>query len=164
VTDVRALEWRVAFVHERLLSRRDRREYLDRELYWSLLGGAARTPTWELVFTRLSARHPPIATRAVKFSPAVQRRLGVKSRAARLPPALERRVAALARTSWHALGLSGYARVDLRLTSRGRLAVLEANPNPELARGEDLADAARAAGIEYPALIQYLLHLASKGT
>jgi D-alanine-D-alanine ligase len=96
----------------------------------------------------------------VKFSAAVQRRLGVRSRAARLPPALERRVVATARATWRALGLSGYARIDLRLTSTGRLAVLEANPNPELARGEDFADAARAAGLPYPALVQCLLALA----
>src|SRR5262249_29583622 len=140
-------------------------EYLDgRELYSAVLGGARPRvlPTWELVFTRLAARHPPIATRAVKFSPAVQRRLGVKSRAACLAPQLERRVAALARTSWHALGLSGYARIDLRLTPGGRLAVLEANPNPELARGEDFADAARAARIPYPELVQRLLELARR--
>jgi len=117
-------------------------------------------PTWELVFARLARGAPRIATRAVKFSPSIQRRLGVASRAARLAPALERRVARTARATWHALGLSGYARVDLRLTPAGRLAVLEANPNPELARGEDFADAARAAGIAYSELVRRLLELA----
>jgi D-alanine-D-alanine ligase len=165
VTGDRALAARVAFVHERLDTDAIAEEYLDgRELYSAVLGGERPRvlPTWEMVFKRLSARHPPIATRAVKFSPAVQRRLGVANRAARLAPALERRVAALARATWHALGLSGYARVDLRLTPDGRLAVLEANPNPELARGEDLADAARAAGLAYPALIHEILRLAGR--
>ncbi|NOT29810.1 MAG: D-alanine--D-alanine ligase, partial [Planctomycetes bacterium] len=55
--------------------------------------------------------------------------------------------------------LSGYARIDLRLTPAGRLSVLESNPNPELARGEDFAEAARAAGLGYPRLIQRLLGL-----
>ena len=165
VTSERALRERVAFVHERLATDAIAEEYLDgRELYSAVLGGARPRvlPTWEMVFKRLPAGHPPIATRAVKFSPAVQRRLGVVNRAARLAPALERRVAGLARASWHALGLSGYARIDLRLTKEGRLAVLEANPNPELARGEDLADAARAAGVEYPALIRELLRIATR--
>jgi D-alanine-D-alanine ligase len=158
-----ALARRVAFVHERLATDAIAEEYLaGRELYSAVLGGARPRvlPTWELVFTRLSARHPPIATRAVKFSPAAQRRLGVRNRAARLAPALERRVAELARSTWHALGLSGYARIDMRLTPSGRLAVLEANPNPELARGEDFADAAQAAELAYPDLIQRLLDLA----
>jgi len=165
VTGERALAARVAFVHDRLETDAIAEEYLDgRELYSAVLGGARACvlPTWELVFTRLPARHPPIATRAVKFTPAVQRRLGVKNRAARLLPTLERRVARLTRATWHALGLSGYARIDLRLTPNGRLAVLEANPNPELARGEDFADAACAAGIGYPALIQELLRLARR--
>jgi len=165
VTSERALRERVAFVHEHLATDAIVEEYLEgRELYSAVLGGARPRvlPTWEMVFTRLPARHPPIATRAVKFSPAVQRRLGVRNRAARLAPALERRVAALARATWHALGLSGYARVDLRLTPGGRLAVLEANPNPELARGEDLADAARAAGVAYPDLIREILRIAGR--
>jgi len=163
VKDERALARRVRFVHERLGTDALAEEFLDgRELYSALLGGARPRvlPTWELAFTRRPRTHPAIATRAVKFSPAAQRRLGVVNRSARLPAALERRVAAVARATWRALGLSGYARIDLRLTPRGRLAVLEANPNPELARGEDFADAAAAAGLAYPALIQRLLELA----
>jgi D-alanine-D-alanine ligase len=163
VRDPRALARRVAFVHERLGTDAIAEEYLDgRELYSAVLDGPRPRvlPTWELVLARRPRTQPLIATRAVKFSAAVQRRLGVRSRAARLPPALERRVVATARATWRALGLSGYARIDLRLTSTGRLAVLEANPNPELARGEDFADAARAAGLPYPALVQCLLALA----
>lgn len=165
VRDERALARRVAFVHERLGTDAIAEEYLDgRELYSALFGGARPhvLPTWELVFTRLPRGVARIATRAVKFSPAAQRRLGVRSRAARLGAAQERRVAEVARRTWRALGLSGYARVDLRLTAAGRLAVLEANPNPELARGEDFADAAHAAGLAYPALIQRLVQLARR--
>jgi D-alanine-D-alanine ligase len=164
VTNERALSHRVAFVHARLGTDAIAEEYLEgRELYSAVLGGARPEvlPTWELVFRRGPAR-PLIATRAVKFSPALQRRLGVTNRAAVLAPALERRVAALARTTWRALGLAGYARIDLRLTPAGRLSVLEANPNPELARGEDLAEAARAAGLGYEELVQRILGLASR--
>jgi D-alanine-D-alanine ligase len=45
----------------------------------------------------------------------------------------------------------------LRLTSEGRIYVLEANPNPDLKRKEDFADSAAAAGLEYPALLQRIL-------
>jgi D-alanine-D-alanine ligase len=165
VRDARALARRVAFVHERLGTDAIAEEFVaGRELYSAVLGGPRPRvlPTWELVLARRPRAQPLIATRAVKFSPAVQRRLGVRSRAARLPQVLEQRVAATARATWRALGLSGYARIDLRLTPAGRLAVLEANPNPELARGEDLADAAAAAGLTYSALIQRLLTLANR--
>jgi D-alanine-D-alanine ligase len=165
VTSERALARRVAFVHAKLGTDAIAEEYLEgRELYSAVLGGArARVlPTWELVFARRARAHPLIATRAVKFSPRVQRRLGVRSRAARLAPDLEARVHRAARATWDALGLSGYARIDLRLSPAGRLAVLEANPNPEIARGEDFAAAAEAAGIAYPELLQRLLDLARR--
>jgi D-alanine-D-alanine ligase len=50
----------------------------------------------------------------------------------------------------------------MRLTPAGRIVVLEANPNPELARGEDLAEAALAAGLAYPALVQSIVAIARR--
>jgi D-alanine-D-alanine ligase len=168
VTSERALAQRVAFVHARLGTDALVEEYLaGRELYSAVIEARPRPrvfPTWELAFRRLPARHPAIATRAVKFSPATQRRLGVVNRAARLAPELERAVARLARTAWDALDLSGYARIDLRLGPGGRLSVLEVNPNPELARGEDFADSARAARLPYPELIGTIVALARRRT
>ncbi|MEQ1891328.1 MAG: D-alanine--D-alanine ligase, partial [Planctomycetota bacterium] len=161
VTGEQALARAVRRIHEKVESDAIVEEYLDgRELYSAVLGGPKPRvfPTWELVF-RHPGSHPRIATRAVKFSPPLQRRLGIVNRAARLPAALERRVHALARATWDALSLTGYARIDLRLTPTGRLAVLEANPNPELARGEDFADAARAAGVEYEELVAGIVQL-----
>jgi len=38
--------------------------------------------------------------------------------------------------------LSGYARIDLRLDDAGNVWVLEANPNPQIAKGEDFAASA----------------------
>lgn len=162
VTGEQALARAVRRIHEQVESDAIVEEYLEgRELYSAVLGGPKPRvfPTWELVFKHPGS-HPRIATRAVKFSPPLQRRLGVVNRAARLPAALERRVHEIARATWDALDLSGYARIDLRLTPTGRLAVLEANPNPELARGEDFADAARAARCAHPELIAALLRLA----
>ena len=55
------------------------------------------------------------------------------------------------------LELSGYARIDLRLDAEGRVYVLEANPNPQIARGEDFAQSAQVSGLPYPALLQRIL-------
>jgi D-alanine-D-alanine ligase len=55
--------------------------------------------------------------------------------------------------------MSGYARMDFRVTADGRIYVLEANPNPNLSYGEDLAESAHAVGIEYDQLIQRILNL-----
>ena len=37
--------------------------------------------------------------------------------------------------------------------------VLEANPNPQLAYGEDFAESAERAGIDYPDLLQRIVNL-----
>jgi D-alanine-D-alanine ligase len=55
------------------------------------------------------------------------------------------------------LQLSGYARIDLRLDPEGRVFVLEANPNPQIAKAEDFAESAAAAGVTYSALLQRIL-------
>ena len=46
--------------------------------------------------------------------------------------------------------LTGYARIDLRLDAEGRVYVLEANPNPQLAYGEDFAESAERSGLKLP--------------
>jgi hypothetical protein len=45
-----------------------------------------------------------------------------------------------------ALDLNGYARVDLRVDEDERIYVLEANPNPNMAYGEDFTESAEASG------------------
>ena len=67
--------------------------------------------------------------------------------------------ARLCKRIYKALYMNGYARMDLRMTAEGRVYVLEANPNPNLSYGEDLAESAHAAGIKYEELIQKILNL-----
>ena len=76
-----------------------------------------------------------------------------------LPAGLLARVQHLCKRAYRILQLSGCARVDLRLDAQGGVYVLEANPNPQLARDEDFAESAAHAGIAYDVLIQRLLGL-----
>jgi D-alanine-D-alanine ligase len=69
----------------------------------------------------------------------------------------------LCRRVYRTLELSGYARIDLRLDAEGKLYVLEANPNPQIADDEDFADSAKHTGLTYRALIQRLVNLALEG-
>jgi D-alanine-D-alanine ligase len=116
VEDERALEERVAFVHESLGRDALVEQYIPgRELTVSLLGHArARVlPAWELELSKLPEGAPNVATRAVKFDPGTQKRLGVLSRRAELERATEAAIARAARAAHRLLGLSGYARIDL---------------------------------------------------
>ncbi|HEU4749317.1 MAG TPA: D-alanine--D-alanine ligase, partial [Gemmatimonadaceae bacterium] len=61
---------------------------------------------------------------------------------------------------YQALDLHDYARIDMRLRPDGRVAVIEANPNPWLASKAEFALAARKAGRTYTQLIEEIIDLA----
>ena len=60
---------------------------------------------------------------------------------------------------YRALDLNGYARIDLRMDEEERVYVLEANPNPNLAYGEDFAESGEVAGISYERLLERIVTL-----
>jgi D-alanine-D-alanine ligase len=164
VRDPARLRERVAFVHRRLGTDAIAEEYVDgRELTVGVIGGArpAALPIRELAFSRLPARSARIATARAKFDDAYRRRAGIRSGPARgLAAAREAEIRRLATRAWRALGLSGYARLDLRLGADGRPRVIEVNATPDVAAGEDFAASAAAAGIPYPRLLERILRLA----
>jgi D-alanine-D-alanine ligase len=55
--------------------------------------------------------------------------------------------------------LGGYARIDFRLTADGIPYFIEANPNPEIAKSQEFATAAREDGLDYPNLLHRILAL-----
>jgi D-alanine-D-alanine ligase len=58
------------------------------------------------------------------------------------------------------LELRDYARIDMRLRPDGRVAVIEANPNPWLQSRAEFAMAARKAGRTYTQLVGEIAELA----
>ena len=131
-----------------------------RELYVGILGNQRLEtfPIWELLFANVDDEVPLIATAKVKWDFAYQKKLGVKTQEAKdLPAAVQQKITRLCTRTYRALNLTGYARIDLRLTPEGDIFVLEANPNPQLAYGEDFAESAEAAGLSYEALLQRIV-------
>ncbi|MEZ5965619.1 MAG: ATP-grasp domain-containing protein [Planctomycetota bacterium] len=157
------LEERVRFMHERIGTDAIAEEYVEgRELYVGVLGSERlRTlPVWEMTFNRWPDGAPRIATERVKWSKAYQDERGIRTGPALdLDPATQRRISRVARHVYRALELSAYARIDLRLGPDGTVWVIEANGTPDLARDEDFAASAAAAGIDYSELIQRILNL-----
>lgn len=101
-----------------------------------------------------------IATERVKWSRKYQDKYGIKSGEAKdLPEGMARRIQNHAKRIYRVLNLSGYARIDLRLDPTGKVYVLEANPNPEIASGDDFADSAEKASVPYKALLQRIINL-----
>jgi D-alanine-D-alanine ligase len=165
VNDAKQLAERVAFVHESSGSDALVEQYVSgRELTISVLGNERLTtfPVWELYFDELPEGTLPIATAKVKWDVAYQKKLGIRTgRADPMSDETARRVAHLARRVYRVLGLSGYARLDLRMTDEGRIYVIEANATPDITYDEDFAESAEAAGIPYPKLLERILRLAA---
>jgi D-alanine-D-alanine ligase len=163
VGDLGHLRDRVAFIHDQVGSDALVEEYIDgREVYVGVLGNdrLTRYPPWELSFGSLPDGQAPIATRKIKWDKRYQQKHGIATRAANdLDAAVVTRLDQLARRIYRALGLSGYARMDFRVRPDGSAVVLEANANPNLAQGEDLAQSALAAGTGYDELLTRILQL-----
>jgi D-alanine-D-alanine ligase len=163
VDDLRGLRERVQFIHDEVQSDALVEEYIDgREIYVGVLGNTRLTtlPPWELDFGTLATERARIATRKVKWDRHYQARHGIKTARARdLSRTLHDTLRRLAKRTYRALYMNGYARLDFRLRSDGRLYLLEANANPNLSKGEDLADSAAAAGIGYSALVNRIVQL-----
>jgi D-alanine-D-alanine ligase len=163
VHDEEHLRERAAFVHRRLSTDAIAEQYIPgRELTIGVLGNERLEtfPVWEMIFEKLPEGSEPIATARVKWDLAYQSRVGIQTGpAADLPAGLGEQIAHLAKRTYRALGLTGYARIDLRLAEDGRAYVIEANPNPDLRRDEDFAVSAAATGLDYPSLLQRILSL-----
>jgi D-alanine-D-alanine ligase len=161
VEDEAKLKERVHFIHRSVGTDAIAERYVEgRELYVGVLGNLKLQvfPVWELEFRKMGEDSWRIATERVKWSDAYQKRHGITSDlAADLSEDLQHRIQSLCKRVYRTLDLSGYARIDLRLDPQGRVYVLEANPNPQLAYGEDLAESAEHAGVTYEALLQRII-------
>jgi D-alanine-D-alanine ligase len=163
VRDDEKFRERVEFVHRQVGTDAIAEEYIEgRELYVGMVGNARLTtfPVWELLFTKMPPDMPRIATGSVKWNVEYQKRWGVETRAATdLPDGAELRIRQLCKRAYRILGLTGYARMDLRMTEAGDVYLLEANPNPQIGYGEDFAESAEVGGLDYGPLLQRIMNL-----
>lgn len=163
VENAEQLKERVALIHDKLQGDAIAEQYIDgRELYVTVLGNNQLKvlPIRELAFHDTSEGRPRLATYKVKWDPKYRSRWGIDYRfATDLPNGMTERVAGLCKRIYRILDMSGYGRIDLRMTPEGKLYVLEANPNPGIARDEDSTLSAKKAGIGYKEFIQTILQL-----
>jgi len=156
------LNKRVQFIHDTIMTPAIVEEFIDgRELYVGVLGNdrLQTFPVWEMSFSKMPDNNWRIATERVKWSVKYQKKHGIDTAVATLPDDLSAKVQHLAKRVYRALDLSGYARIDLRMKADGQLFVIEANPNPQLAHGEDFAESAQRAGVTYAKLIERIIGL-----
>ncbi len=153
---------RVQFIHDTIMTPAIVEEFIDgRELYVGVMGNERLQvfPVWEMSFSKMPDNNWRIATERVKWSVKYQKKHGIDTTVAGLSDEMSAKVQHLAKRVYRALDLSGYARIDLRMKTDGQLYVIEANPNPQLAQGEDFAESAKRAGVSYAKLIERIIGL-----
>jgi D-alanine-D-alanine ligase len=165
VHDDEKLKERVEFINRTTNSTALAEQFIEgREIYVGVMGNDRVTalPAWEFVMTKKVDGAPLIASGRAKWDPEYQRQMGLKTGPARLSKKMQAKLADLSKEIYRLLGMSGYARLDYRVTEDGDAYLLEANPNPQIAKDEDFALSAKHVGIDYPALIEQLIHFGMK--
>lgn len=158
-----ALTERVRFIHDGWQQAAIAEEYVEgRELYVGVLGNKKLTvlPVRECFFNSDAVGGPQMATYRVKFNAEYRKKWNITFGFAELEPATLKAVERICKRVYRVLQIRDYGRIDLRLTPDNKLVILEANPNPDIAYGEEVAEAAEKAGISYEQLIARILHLA----
>jgi D-alanine-D-alanine ligase len=153
---------RVKYIHDTILTPAIVEQFIDgREIYVGVLGNHRLRvlPVWEMAFTKMPDTSWRIATERVKWSVKYQKRHGIDTAEAQLPEGVAQKIQHLAKRTYRALDLSGYARIDFRMDPTGKVYVIEANANPQLAEAEDFAQSAKRAKLSYAYLLERIMAL-----
>lgn len=188
VNNFKELMERISFIHTELKAPALIEEFIDgREIYVSLLQGdkLEALPIVEWDFSKVPEGTPKIASAEAKWDEQSPRFREAKEVIAHdLPPFVEAALKEAALDAFRSLKLRDYGRIDMRLRRlpAGRepqnvelikseaaqraaqegweFFVIEVNPNPHLALDSEFPMAGKAAGYEYPQLIERILESA----
>jgi D-alanine-D-alanine ligase len=164
VRDDDALKERVTFIHDRIKTDAIVEEFIaGRELYIGVMGNdkPQPLPPIEMVFGDDVTAESRIATFKAKWSVRYRESRDIQNMVAKnLSADVRQRLAEVAVRAYQAAGLRDYGRIDVRLAHDDAIYIVEANPNPYLAEGEDLAWAAEEAGHLYPDFIEKIAEMA----
>jgi D-alanine-D-alanine ligase len=135
-------------------------QYIDgRELHVAVITRNKKpraTPVWETTFG--SKRGPSIISEKVKWDFDFRKKMNIELKPVTdLDSQLTNKIQKIAVRSYQKLELTGFARVDIRMDSQQNIYVLEVNPNPDVAQGDEFAECVRSSGLSYDELIESLV-------
>lgn len=163
VSNEEDLKKRVDYIHKALDTDAIVEEYIKgREFYVGVFGNKRLKllPIWELVLENLPDGQRKFATSRVKWNEEYRKKYGIKSKpAASLSDADQKRIFDVVKKTYKNLGLTGYARIDIRFSDEGKVYVIEANPNPGIAYGEEFTESAEKLGMSYQNVLNEILKL-----
>lgn len=151
---------RVKYIHEQLDQDAIIEEFIEgKEYYVGVLGkkNLKTLPIIELHFDNIENPEKEIYSSQAKWNENYRKRNGIRTETAKLEKSLDEKVNRFCKKAYKALNLSGYARMDLRITKQEQIFLLEANPNPNIALDDDFAMSALSVGYSYKSLIKKLI-------
>ncbi|HTZ57963.1 MAG TPA: ATP-grasp domain-containing protein [Acidobacteriaceae bacterium] len=165
VTSVKELMERVSYIQTEFDSPALIEEYIEgREIYASILGNSENAyalPLVELDLSKLPKGMPRIACQDVKFDKDTEAYKLTKSAIAEdLDEETANKLSEIALKAYRAVKLRDYGRIDMRLSNKGEVYVIEANPNPWLSSGKEFAMAAKKYGLSYTQMVGEIVDLA----
>src|SRR5215472_2206771 len=164
VKSVKELMERIHYIQEEFDSPALLEEYIEgREIYAGILGNERPEvlPLIELDLSRLPAGMPKVAGTEVKWEKDSEAYKVTKSAPAKdLDEKTTELIASTALAAYRALQLRDYGRIDLRLTDKGEVYVIEANPNPWLSSTSEFYMSAKESGRSYAEMIGEIINLA----
>src|ERR1700751_100445 len=165
VTSVKELMERISYIQSEFNSPALIEEYIEgREIYAAILGSYENPralPLVELDLSKLPEGVPRIASQYVKFFRDTDAYKLTKSAIAEgLDEETASRLTEIAIKAYRAVKRRDYGRIDMRVTRKGEVYVIEANPNPWLSSGQEFAMAAKKSGLSYTQMIGEIVDLA----
>ena len=164
VGSVKELMERIQYVQEEFDSPALIEEYIEgREIYGAILGNEDPEvlPLVELDLSGLPAGMPRVAGTEVKWDKDSEAYKSTKSAPVEdLDEETTELLRHTALAAYQALKLRDYARIDMRLTSKGEVYVIEANPNPWLSSNSEFYMAAKKSGRSYAHMVSEIVDLA----
>ncbi len=134
---------RVKYINEKIGVDAIVEEFIEgREFYVGVLGNLRLEllPVWEVFYKKSEKPEKEFYSRSAKWNEKYRSRKGIDSGKAKISPELEEKIQNIAKKTYKVLDLNGYARIDVRMDKDENIYVIEANPNPNIARDDEFAE------------------------
>lgn len=118
-------------------------------------------PPLEYDFSEMPEDQPNVISYAAKWDPLAEVFHRVAARCpADIPARLAKKIDDVALRAYRVSGCRDYARLDLRVSARNQVYVLEVNPNPDLTEGVSFMHSAEEAGYPFSKMLRKVVELA----
>jgi D-alanine-D-alanine ligase len=156
---------RVKFIHQNMEMDAIVEEYIEgRELYVTVMGDKRLTvfPHREMKFGELP-EDSRIATYKAKWDDNYRNKWGIKSvYSGKLAEGIQEEIDDICKRAYRALNMRSYLRFDIRISSDGKVYIIEPNANPCIAKMDEVPQSAAKIGITYEQFIEKIVSLALK--